>query len=364
MWIDNVAPIRRAVRRVLVGAAVLFTFPTGAFAEQQRDSSCTVDEATGRERMDANAKMARSGQILLPIWEEQLRLNGKVQKGEEQKPLRESLSPQDAARFEVLREKSLPVTLSQTIESSRDRDAMVVAAMSATAWQTYKTPIESKVLARFVACTEGERTANKCKIIPDDQPGEAVFAMRILFPQPDTALPNDNPTPCNIDYVLEWQQIDAINVSTPLVDRFTATGLPAFERLKAKYGAAVGGAIKKDKMTAKDRHDTEGLESEAQVVGRSIQLVYDTANIGTFWAASKVMYQSRLEDLQTYGADEASFGKTLQRRSGELEPKVNLMVGFWKMLEVSVPSNQDKLNQSNMDIIIKDMAKQSKNAPR
>ena len=126
---------------------LLFALPTLSFpAQAQRDASCTVDEATGRERIDANARNVRSGQILMPIWEEQLRLTGKVKKGYEQKPLRDSLSPQDAERFEVLREKSLPVTLSQTIESSRDRDAMVVAAMSETAWQTYRTPIESKVL--------------------------------------------------------------------------------------------------------------------------------------------------------------------------------------------------------------------------
>ena len=83
-----------------------------------------------------------------------------------------------------------------------------------------------------------------------------------------------------------------------------------------------------------------------------------------FWLASKVMYQSRLEDLQTYGTDEASFGKTLQRKLGELDPNVRLMIGFWKIVEASVPSEQDKLNQSNMDIINKDMAKQSKSAPR
>jgi hypothetical protein len=122
-----------------------------------------------------------------------------------------------------------------------------------------------------------------------------------------------------------------------------------------KYGAAAEGRIRRDKMTPKDRHETEGLETSAQAAMRSVQLEYDMANIRPFWLASKVMYQSRLEDLQTYGTDEASFGKTLQRRLGELDPNVRLMVGFWKIVEVSVPSEQDKLSQSNMDIINKDI---------
>src|SRR5271157_3498621 len=116
MWgmVADAEPRRQAVVTSVLAIAVLFAVPTfSVSAQAQRDASCTVDEATGRERIDANSKMARSGQILLPIWEEQLRLNGKVKKGDEQKPLRDSLSPQDAERFEVLREKSLPLRSSQ-----------------------------------------------------------------------------------------------------------------------------------------------------------------------------------------------------------------------------------------------------------
>jgi hypothetical protein len=322
---------------------------------------CSIEEATGHALFDAMSRQARSSEVLGPILDEQLRIIGTVKQGDN-RPLKDSLSPQDATRFEVLREKMLPIRLSQSTESGHDRDVQAISAMSSAAWKSYKDPLDDrfdKTLARFASCTEEERQSQRCRFISMRQLGDAVFALRVVFPRPDVALPAIEPVPCDINYALVRQQIDAVSTSTPLIDSFNKNDYPVLTRLITKYGAEADGRIKRDNINGEDRHTLQMIEAHMNSVQRSAQLVYDTRNIRLFWSASEMVYQSRLEDLQTYGSDEKSMGRTLQRKLSDAGAQTTMIIGFWKLVDALVPSEEDKMNK----VIVNDLERY-KVAPR
>jgi hypothetical protein len=334
----------------MLGALVLAVAPATARANgPAQPPDCSVEDAAGGELLDLAKRMGRTAELLLPIQEEQLAITQRAKPSNDYTPLKDLLTPEDTLRFEVLREKSLPLTLAETIDSARDRDIRVVVAMSSMAWQTYKNPVKETVLARFMRCTDAEKQSQQCKVLSEEQPGEAIFVARMIAEEPNISLPSIEPSGCNVDSALVAQQKRAIRLGTQLVDTFKANDEPTFERLKAKYDVR-DGKLPTDKMNAGDKQIAHKISLKVTEIQRALQLIYDTANIRGFWAASELVYQSRLEDAHTYGTDGASFGKTQQRKLEESDNQTKLMFGLWRIVDFSLPSEQDKVNASNAAI--------------
>ncbi len=243
---------------VIIIALVVSVAPVTVQANESKNSTCSVEEATSREFFDIAARMGRTANILLPLLEEQSAITAKVKTSDDHTPLKDLLSPEYTLRFEVLHKKSLPLNLSQTIESSRERDIKIVAAMSSFTWQIYKKPVKDPVIERFMHCTEEEKQNLQCKFFSEDKPGEVVFGMRML-PEPDTTLPTSDPGPCNISNALLLQQANALRLSSPLIDSFNVKDGPVFTKLRAKYSAGTNGQIQVDKMSPGDNHAFQGI---------------------------------------------------------------------------------------------------------
>lgn len=175
-----------------------------------------------------------------------------------------------------------------------------------------------------------------------DVSGAALAFMRIMSPNPDTTLSPASTAECTVDTALEAQQREALHRIIgfgPTLDR----DMPVVRQLKAKYGVGPNERLDPNKMDPEDAQTVQRINTEMQPAFREQQLAFDFANIRSWWSAAKLVYRTRREDIETYGAVVTSMGKTLRARIGGLDQPTPAMIGLWFKVNQMMPSFDAKM---------------------
>ncbi|HKM65513.1 MAG TPA: hypothetical protein VJY39_23795 [Acidisphaera sp.] len=282
--------------------------------------TCSVEQATASVEEDVIERGGRSAAESMAIIQALERITHEAQKPGV--PLSRQLNSVDAARFTELSQKLQSIRVGQLIESARARDARVVAGMYAAAWAAYGNP--SYVPA------------------DGDVPGATLLVLRVLRPQPE--IPNiPQSSSCSVDSALDAVERETL-ARIQSFDATTRRSLDVINQERQKYNLPANGSIDPSKLRPDDARTLQRAQSEMQPAFAEAQLAYDAANIISWWDISKHVYRSWLEDIETYGADPGSMGKTLDREMASFDQQQKALLGIWIKIDERMPSDAEKQN--------------------
>lgn len=304
----------RAFLGTLAIAAVL-TF--GALAQSQ-PKPCTVESTTSEIFGHVVEIEGRSAKAMMPLLTELQTLTEKAK--DPKKPIGAQLSVHDSQRFTEIADQMKSVRLSNFVESAHSRDAIFVEQMFQTAWTLYNSP--------------GAAPPST------DVPGAFLVTMRLLFPsvEPDSVM---TPSSCTVESALTAAEVDA--ETRAINDPAIARDFPVMQQLQAKYGVAPGGAFDPSKVTPDDSRVLHRIALSMQVAVQEQHLAQDIKNILDWWRMANLVYETRKEDIATYGPDMRALGNTIESQQGSFDDRTKIMLGLWGKVNERVPSDDVKM---------------------
>ncbi len=311
----SIMKVRPLLAKTLSSAAVLSTV---ALAQAQ-PKTCTVEAATFEIYGHVVDIEGRSASAMMPLIDELRALTAKAK--DPSRSVGAQLSVHDSQRFMEIADQIKSVRLSNFIESGHSRDAIVVQQMFKAAWALYSNP------SAFPADT--------------DLPGNFLMVMRVAFPNVEAQAVATSFPACTVESALAIAEADAETraINNPAIAR----DFPIVQQLKAKYGIGPSGVFDPTRLTPEDTRTLRRIQLAMQVAIQEEGLAKDIQNILDWWRMANLVYETRKEDVATYGPDIRVLGNTIEAQQNTFDDRNKAMLGLWAKVNEKIPSDEMKL---------------------
>ncbi len=112
------------------------------------------------------------------------------------------------------------------------------------------------------------------------------------------------------------------------------------QELKNKYNVSESHPIDQTQMQPEDLRALQGVQLAMQVPIRNGNFAEDIQNILDWWRVANIVYESRKQDIYTYGADPNYIGKTIEEQQKTFGRRKQVLLFFWYKANEKVPSTQ------------------------
>jgi hypothetical protein len=281
---------------------------------------CTVDHAA----KIVSTSDADSGAKALVVWASILKqfhtILGKSKSSTE--PLSLQISGADAEKFGELRQQLQQVMFYSVMQSSRTRDADVVAAMNANAWKLFTSP------------------DTDISDDPTKDPGYFLLVLRALLPSAPDYVPSTD-TNCTLDLALSMEQakvVQQISIDGAIVSK----DAPVMDAIRAKYGFPAGSKIDQAKLSPDDAQTVNIIRVQVQPAMSDISLATDLQNIRDWWGIAQLKYTDDLYDMEMT-SDPNNIGDTFSAQP--LSPRNEKLFKLWSFVNSQLPCELSKQMQ-------------------
>jgi hypothetical protein len=172
-------------------------------------------------------------------------------------------------------------------------------------------------------------------------PANFLFAMRVLFPDVQAQPVAPPLSSCTIDGALAAAEAEA--ATKALNDPAIIAGLPVMQQFKTKYRIGPDAKFDMSKFSPEDTRIFDRTQASMQLAYRELRLAQDIQNILDWWRMANLVYETRKEDLSTYGPDMSALGNTIEAQKNSFDDRNKAMLGLWAKVNEKILSDDMKM---------------------
>ena len=288
---------------------------------------CSLETITNDYRIYNITRQAEYATATLPLIQTIRQITEKAPNSN--KPLIELLSKEDVSTFNQVNQRLQAILSQQYIDSGYIRNINVINSLVQIADKNYRFGTEVK---------EGS-TDSIYQIL--------IYLFRNEIEKyivlDSTVVPSQDK--CSLDlalYKLQAEGLDKLNSYSKDLD----VAMGYLQSLLKKYSMETldRGRVSKEEL----RHLDKAINETINPAKRVGQFVYDLGAIRLMATTSDLIYQSNKLDMETYGGDLDSIGKTIQSmtKANKIDPKTAIAITIWRKIDELIPSevtNQNKI---------------------